>query len=139
MTKYILKILICIFIFSCKPSHEIVFRKQMKESFIYDFKITYFQKLLLVGYNNSKEISTIVRNDQSGFGEIILSVDDFRILDSIVNAHNKIMIVDSINGKMRAEGTQGKRVLGFALNNYNSKWLDSLAKSRCKIFIKDYY
>ena len=108
----------------------------MKESFIYDFKITYFKKLLLVGYNKTDAIKSVVSEDQSGFSENILSMDDYNLLDSIVKVDNDVMLKDSIVGNRRAEGTQGKRVLGYALNKYESKWLDSLANVRSRIFMK---
>jgi hypothetical protein len=110
----------------------------MKESFIYDFKITYFRKLLLAGYNNSDDARSLIRKDQSGFGEIILSMDDYSLLDSIVKLDNDFMVKDSASGSSRAEGTQGKRVLGYALTKYESKWLDSLAKARARIFMKNF-
>jgi hypothetical protein len=108
----------------------------MKDTFIYDFKITYFKKLLLSGYNNSNEIKSLMEGEQSGFGEIILSIDDYNLLDSIVNLDNAAMVKDSLNGNRRAEGTQGKRVLGYALDRYNSKWLDNLARARYDIYKK---
>ncbi len=138
MKKYTILISLFLILLSCKSSHVITYNKQMKESFIYDFKITYFKKLLLAGYNNSDAATSLVRGDQSGFGEIILSPDDYSLLDSIVRVDNEVMIKDSLNGNRRAEGTRGKRVLRFALNKYESKWLDSLAKARSKIFMKSF-
>jgi len=43
------------------------------------------------------------------------------------------MKIDSAQGVRRAEGSQGKRPLGFILHKLNSKWLDSLAKTRYKL------
>lgn len=127
-----------LFLMSCESSHTITYNKQMKESFIYDFKITYFRKLLLAGYNNADDAMSLIKRDQSGFGEIILSLDDYHLLDSIAKIDNDFMVKDSLDGNRRAEGTQGKRVLGYALNKYESKWLDSLAKARSKIFMKNF-
>jgi hypothetical protein len=43
------------------------------------------------------------------------------------------MIVDSTNGKRRAEGAQGKRPFGFIFDKLDSKWFDSLVNKRYKI------
>ena len=136
MKQFTLKISLCLILVSCKSNHTIIYNRQMKESFIYDFKITYFKKLLLVGYNKTDAIKSVVSEDQSGFSENILSMDDYNLLDSIVKVDNDVMLKDSIVGNRRAEGTQGKRVLGYALNKYESKWLDSLANVRSRIFMK---
>ncbi|HEX2682718.1 MAG TPA: hypothetical protein VHL77_02225 [Ferruginibacter sp.] len=109
----------------------------MKESFIYDFKITYFKKLLLAGYNNSAAVNSLIKSDHSGFAEIILSPGDYHLLDSIVHRDNVLMVKDSIDGYNRAEGAQGKRILKYALDKYQSSWLDSLAKDRAKIFMRN--
>ena len=109
----------------------------MKKAFIYDFKITYFRKLLLAGYNNTDGIKYAINEDQSGFGEPILSTDDHDLLDSIIKIDNDVMVKDSLDGRRRAEGAKAKRVLRYALNKYESKWLDSLAKARAKIFMKE--
>lgn len=42
------------------------------------------------------------------------------------------MIIDSADGKRRAEGAKGKRPLGFIFDKLDSKWLDSLANKRYK-------
>ncbi|MBS1755539.1 MAG: hypothetical protein JST34_15975 [Bacteroidetes bacterium] len=107
----------------------------MKESFIYTFKITYFKKLLLEGFNNSPEITKVLLKDKSGYGEFILSIEDLHFIDSIVRADNKIMVADSIIriGKV-AEGSQGKHIFDYALKKYKSKWLDQISKQRAKIY-----
>ena len=132
-------VLICLSLglLSCESSHVVTYRKQMKKAFIYDFKITYFRKLLLAGYNNTGGIKSAINEDQSGFGEPILSTDDHDLLDSIIKIDNDVMVKDSLGGRRRAEGAKGKRVLRYALNKYESKWLDSLAKARSKIFMKE--
>jgi hypothetical protein len=136
MKKNIYSLVICLIAVSCKTPHRVTYNKQMEKAFIDDFKITYFKKLLLAGYNQSDAVKSLIRSDQSGFGEIILSPDDYNMLDSIVRIDNAIMVKDSLNGNRRAEGTQGKRVLGYALKQYESKWLDSLAKVRYYIYKK---
>jgi hypothetical protein len=136
MKKYFFCSMLCSLLLFCKTPHRIIEKKQMEEAFIYDFKITYFKKLLLIGYNHSDDIKSVLKKDQSGYGEIILSLDDYHLLDSIVKLDNVVMMKDSLNGNRRAEGTQGKRILGYALKKYESEWLDSLAKARYYIYKK---
>jgi hypothetical protein len=137
MQKRILTLMMPLLFLACKTTRQTnTYTAQMKEAYLYDFKITYFKKLLLAGYNNSDDAKSLIRKDQSGFGEIILSPDDYNMLDSIVKIDNEVMIKDSLNGNRRAEGTQGKRVLGYALNKYESKWLDSLADTRYKLYAR---
>ncbi len=107
-------------------------RKEYKSIYINQFKLTYFQQLLIKGYNNSNAIQEIIKSDHSGFTEIILTEDDYKLIDSLTTVDNQQMIVDSTNGKRRAEGAQGKRPLGFILNKLDSKWLDSIANKRYK-------
>ena len=106
-------------------------RKQMKKIYLSEFEMRYFKSLLLTAYNNSQSIKNILENDTSSFTEPILSLDDLKIIDSLVKADNKILIMDSINSYVqKAEGAQGKAVFYFALKKYNSNWLDSLAQKR---------
>lgn len=106
----------------------------MKEAYIHSFKLTYYRKLMIKGFNNSEEIKSLISSDRSGFSEILLSIDDYKLIDSLTNKDNQIMLNDSINNIGRvAEGCEGKRVLEFSLNKYNSKWIDDLAKQRYKI------
>ncbi|MBK7184124.1 MAG: hypothetical protein IPN29_02685 [Saprospiraceae bacterium] len=96
------------------------------------FKLTYLRQILYKSYNNSKAIKEIINFDHSGFTELILSEQDFELIDSVTTAHNEIMKIDSVQGYLRAEGAQGKRPLGFILNKVESKWLDSLARRRLR-------
>jgi hypothetical protein len=110
-------------------------KKEMKEIYLHDFKMTYFKKLLIAGYNNTNEIKNVVRGDHSGFTEPILTDDDHDLIDSLVKAGNNTMTQDSINRIGRvAEGAEGKHVFDFALSKYQSKGLDKLAKERFKIY-----
>lgn len=132
-------LLICVFIFSCKNTNVTKsYTRQIKESYIYDFKIKYFKKLLVVCFNNSESIKNIVHEDRSGYGEPILSIEDYNLIDSFTKIDNKLIIVDSIKkvGKV-SEGAQGKHVFSYALFKFESKWLDSLAKVRYEIFQKN--
>jgi hypothetical protein len=108
-------------------------RKRFKEVYINQFKLTYFRKVLLAGFNHAEEIKTLIQFDRSGFTEPILSEDDLKLIDSLVTIDNQTMIRDSTNriGKV-AEGAEGKHVLGYIMDRIESKWLDSLATRRLK-------
>ena len=112
----------------------------MKESFIYDFKIIYYKSLLKKAYNNSQEIKTILSAEASGYGEIILSKEDFSLIDSLTKIDNDVIIKDSIDkvGKV-SEGIQGKSILAFSMSKFYSKRLDGIAKERAKIYLKERY
>ena len=74
--------------------------------------------------------------DRSGYGEPILSIQDIQFIDSLANIDNNTMVQDSLNRIGRvAEGAQGKPVFAYAMYKYQSKWLDSLAKARYKIYL----
>jgi hypothetical protein len=107
----------------------------MRGIYIPNFKLTYFKTLLIAGYNNTNEIKSIVVADHSGFSEPILSMEDYDLIDSLVKLDNRTMIRDSINriGSV-AEGAEGKHVFGYALNKYQSNWLDKLSKERFKTY-----
>lgn len=93
--------------------------------------MTYFKKMLLAAYNNSPEIKAVVQQDRSGYGEIILSMEDYRFLDSIVALDKLKLTADSAQSiERKAEGAAGKRVFEFALTKYNSKWLSNEAAKR---------
>ena len=131
------KICICILLFSCKSTAIRTYNKQMKEVFIYDFKVRYFRKLLKEGFNNSESIKSILKHDISGFGEMILTMDDLNLIDSLVNIDNQKMTADSISrSKLHREWDHGKRVFDYALLKYNSKWLDSLARASYRLSAK---
>jgi hypothetical protein len=108
-------------------------RKQFKEIYIHQLKLTYFRKILLEGFNHSEAVKTLIRFDRSGFTEPVLSENDYRLVDSLVYLDNQYMMIDSIGhiGKV-AEGAEGKHVLSYILNRLENKWLDSLASRRYK-------
>lgn len=138
MIRIFLGLLLSILINSCtslKKNHK---SNVLKEPFLYSFKLVYFQKLLLEGYNHSTEIKTILSQDKStGYGEPLLSKEDYKIIDSCAAINNQKMIQDSLQkiGKV-SEGMQGKHIFTFALNGFQSKWLDSLAKARFEVYRK---
>lgn len=104
-----------------------------KSTYIAQFKLTYFRQLLKKGYNNSQAIQEILRSDHSGFTEPILNKSDYLLIDSLTTADNHAMKLDSAQGEQRAEGAQGKRPLGYILEIFDSKQLDSLARQRLKL------
>jgi len=105
----------------------------MKEVYIREFKTKYFKSLLSKGFNNNKGYIEAVRIDNSNFSEPILSDKDYKYIDSLTTIENQFMSIDSLKSyDYRAEGAQGKRVFYYALDRYNSKWLDSICKNRLK-------
>lgn len=129
---YLFGLLFCLIGLQCKSSHNSATRKVMYESIYIDqFKLTYFRQLLVKGFNDSKAVQEVIQFDKSGFTEPILTIDDFRLIDSLTTLDNLKMEMDSTNTIGRvAEGAEGKHPLGFILNKLDSKWLDSLANKR---------
>lgn len=137
MKKLLIITVILSLISSCKPPYQISRseRNEMKEIYVQSFKMTYLKKMLLSGFRNSKEIKTVLNEDHSSFSEIVLTMDDFVFIDSIVAADTEKLIADSTYSiGRRAEGAAGKRVFDFALKRYESKWLKDIAKKRAKAY-----
>jgi hypothetical protein len=120
--------------FQCKTSYESKSQRSVYKSIYLDqFKLTYFRKLLIKGFNGSDAINAVIKFDNSGFTEPILNEDDLDLIDSLTTVDNLKMQLDSANTIGRvAEGAEGKKPLGFILNKLSSKWLDSLAQKRYK-------
>ena len=118
----------------CKSTQTSKSEKAMYRSIYIDqFKLTYFRQLLIKGYNNSKAIQEIIKADHSGFTEHLLTIDDYRIIDSLTSVDNQKIKADSISRIGRvAEGAAGNHTLGYILNKLESKWLDSMANKRYK-------
>lgn len=134
----ILTILICLCLLwtltRCKSMQRTrSLKADYKSTYIAQFKLTYFQQLLKKGYNNSPAIQEILGSDHSGFTEQILNENDYLLIDSLTTADNHAMKLDSAQGEQRAEGAQGKRPLGYIVELFNSKQLDSLARQRLKL------
>lgn len=108
-------------------------KAQYKDIYLDQFKLIYFRQLLIKSYNNSNAIREIFDADHSGFTEPLLTEEDYKIIDSLTTIDNKYLVADSIEGSRRADGSQGKRPLGFIMSKQSSKWLDSLAKNRFKL------
>src|ERR1043166_9796613 len=102
----------------CTSSRNFTFKKKtFKALYIDQFKLTYFRQLLRNSYNNSTEIEEIIHSDHSGFTEpILLTAGDYKLIDSLTTIDNDQMKIDSAQGSRRAEGSQGKRPLGFILH-----------------------
>jgi hypothetical protein len=125
----------------CKSTQRVTSQKAMyKAIYIDQFRLTYFRKILIKSYNNSKAIQEIISNDHSGFTEPVLTEDDYTLIDSLAVIDNEKLKIDSAQGNLRAEGAQGKRPLGFILDRLKSKWLDSLANERYRTSgVKKFY
>ena len=118
----------------CRTAKE---NRQLKEIYVREFKTTYFKNLLRKGFNNNKGYNDAVRIDNSHFAEPILSPEDFKYIDSLTTIGNQFMVADSLKSiGTRAEGAEGKQIYYYALEKYNSKWLDSICKQRLKKFWK---
>jgi hypothetical protein len=108
-------------------------KAEYKSIYIDQFKLTYFRKMLIKGYNNSEAIQEIIQSDYSGFTEPILTMEDYKLIDSLTSVHYQKIKTDSANSIGRvAEGGEGKHILGFILDKLESKWLDSIANKRYK-------
>ena len=119
---------------SCEsPRNAHSMEAQFDDIYIEQFKLTYFRQLLRKSYNNSNAIREVIQNDYSGFTEPILGEEDFTIIDSLTTIDNQRLVADSTNGRLRAEGAQGKRALGYIMEKLSSRWLDNLARQRLKV------
>ena len=116
----------------CRTYRPEPFRKQYKQVYIEQFKLTYLRELLGKSYNYSDAVREILRSDHSGFTEPLLTDRDYEIIDSLTTADNEMLKIDSINGRHRAEGAQGKRPLSYILGRIESKSLDRLARQRLR-------
>jgi hypothetical protein len=134
--KRMLRMFLCLYVFvlvfSCKTTRVPSEKAQWKSIYVDQFKLTYVRKVLLKSYNNSKAIKEIIDLDHSGFTEPILTTEDYKLIDSLVEAENEKMKVDSVDGDRRAEGAQGKRPFQFILNTLKDRSLEKLAKRRFK-------
>lgn len=134
--KMILQVLLCLYVFvlvfSCKITRVPSEKAQWKSIYVDQFRLTYLRKVLLKSYNNSKAIEEIIDLDHSGFTEPVLTTEDYKLIDSLVEAENEKMKVDSIKGDRRAEGSQGKRPFDFILKTLKDRSLENLAKRRFK-------
>jgi hypothetical protein len=134
--KRMLRMFLCLYVFvlvfSCKTTRVPSEKAQRKAIYVDQFKLTYVRKVLLKSYNNSKAINEIIDLDHSGFTEPVLTTEDYKLIDSLVEAENEKMKVDSVDGDRRAEGAQGKRPFDFILKTLKDRSLEKLAIRRFK-------
>ena len=133
-----LVITILTFLFGCKQNDIKTERHtSMKTLYTDEFKLVYFEELLKKGFNSDKGYLQATSIDRSHFTEPMLSPDDFKLIDSITFQDNQKMVLDSIQSVLtRAEGAVGKQVFKYTLDQFQSRWLDSIANSRFMIFAK---
>ncbi|TRX29907.1 hypothetical protein FNW52_20470 [Flavobacterium sp. ZT3R18] len=131
--KNITYLLCVLFLFSCSTIRN---SKKDKDIYIEEFKFAYFAACLNHGFDNSKEIKKLFEIDKSGYGELILG-EKYFFVDSLARITAKKIKLDSLNSIGRkAEGSDGKHVFSECLCTYNSKWLDSIAKSENRKHLK---
>src|ERR1700756_624157 len=107
---YLLTITISLVYPSCKPSDDAISdsRRISREIYVYQFKLTYFQSLLIKSYNNSNGIQEIIQSDRSGHGEPVLTGGDLRLIDSLTAVDNDRLVADSASSiGAVAEGSGG--------------------------------
>jgi hypothetical protein len=120
-------------IVSCCKTAQLSYKNEDNNYLIKEFKQVYFSSCLKHGFNNSNEIRKILLEDKSGTSDFSLGLKNYNIIDSLAKISSKKIIKDSIESlTKRAEGSRGKRVLKQCLEDYTSKWLDSIANSRLK-------
>ena len=119
-----------------RPNREMI--KQFKTIYPNEFKLSYVQSLLKVGFNQPHALDSLFSQDGSNYSEPILSFDDMKLIDSLVHSENEKMRSDSIAriGNV-AEGGGGKHVLKYVLMRYASKQLDSIANASYLIWKKN--
>ena len=128
-------LLLTISFLHCAKSEKPEEIRGMDEVFLNEFKLTYFKKLYSVGFNRPPQLDTILLLDHSHFTEPVLSSDDYRFIDSLVDLDNKWMISDSASSIGRvAEGGEGKHVLNYVLCKMAGTEIEELALKRYKIW-----
>lgn len=101
-----------------------------------DYKKVYFMKCLSHGFNRSDAILEVIRQDNSISSEFVHGIKNYRIIDSLARLTREEIKLDSI--KVNYPDSRGKRVFGKCLKGYNSKFLDSMAKTTYGLKIKKY-
>lgn len=133
-TYFIALLLLLLTFTQCTSSRQRMLKQQYKEIYVHQFKLTYLKKLLQAGFNNSEEVNSLIAFDNSGFTEPVLTMDDYRLIERLVQADQQQMRADSVATIGRvAEGAEGKHVFSHILHKLEGKWLDSLAKERYKL------
>lgn len=115
-----------LFLTSCQSLRE---RRELRSIYIEEFKLTYFETLLQKAFHHP-EFQKATASDRSHFSEPILTESSRTLIAQYTTLHAAQIQQDSIQSiGHRAEGSQGKRVWAFALKQYESKWLEGLARS----------
>ncbi len=116
----------------CSTSSTSSWDQHMKKAYINDVKLVYFRDCLQNGFDN-EAIKELNRIDRSIMTDGVLGISLYKKLDSLSKLTAQRMIQDSINSVGRvAEGAEGKSVYRSCLRDYNSAWLDSLARKEWK-------
>lgn len=130
--NYFTAIILLIIITSCST------QKNLRERLflVSDYKKVYFKNCLGHGFNNSKAIIEILQQDNSISSEYLQGRKNYRIIDSLAKLTAIEIKIDSI--KNNYPDSRGKRVFSKCLKGYNSKFLDSIAKTTYQLKIKKY-
>lgn len=90
--------------------------------------MVYFCDCLKHSFGNSDEIKKILKADNSRYSELILG-DNYLLIDSLAIKTAEKIDKDSVDYSMgKAESANGKKIFSECLLNYNSEWLNALAK-----------
>jgi len=117
---------------SCKTQKNLRERLYLVE----DYKKVYFSFCLKRGFNNSKEIKQILKEDNSVNSEFVHGIKNYRTIDSLAKLTREVIKQDSI--AVNYPDSRGKRVFAKCLKGYNSTFLDSMAKTTYRLKVKKY-
>lgn len=116
------------FITGCATYHYPI----SKNNYVTQFRLRYFEACLAKGFDND-EIRYLNGLDKSGMSDRILALEDYQYIDSLAfRTTRNVEQVSSLTGGQIAEGSEGKHVYSQCLENYQSTWLNKLAKKRFK-------
>lgn len=101
--------------------------------FIDEYKLKYFKSCLKVGLDYSPEVTAFLKLDKSGYGEPVLGLL-YSSMDSL--AKSRLEKVRAAKAKLpkreKAEGADGNKTISYCLCEFESKWLDSIARREAK-------
>ena len=121
------KLMIVLLLTSCGLQKNLKERLFLAE----DYKKVYFKKCLKHGFNESKAIIEILKQDNSTNSEFLHGIKGYRIIDSLAKLTAVEIKKDSI--AINYPDSRGKRVFSKCLKGYNSIFLDSMARSTYKL------
>ena len=130
--NYFIAIILGVTLTSCST------QKKLRERLflVSDYKKVYFGSCLGYGFNRSKAIIEILQQDNSVSSEFLQGRRNYRIIDSLAKLTAKEIKLDSI--AINYDDNRGKRVFSKCLKGYNSKFLDSIAKTTYQLKVKKY-